>query len=285
MAQYIVTDSELGAVADEIRRKGGTSADLEWTAGYIAAIRAISGGGASGYFWRVRYYSQDGAVLIHTEYVEDGGNCGYAFAGEGWSTTAGGSAVSGVTRNVSGNLDLYFTEAYIPLEYIEATGTQWINTGVPGNTAGLHVELAVQPTAINDQGYFGNAWATNGFFLMIYQGKWRFHSGGSVVDDGAISVSADYSLVLENTSLTVNETVYSLAGGSNQSGNLSLLYNFGSGFGTMAKAKLKAAKIYGGGVLLRDYVPALDGSSIACLYDKVSRQYTYNSGTGTFVTP
>lgn len=47
MAQYVVTDTELEAVADAIRLKGGTSADLEWTSGYIDAIRAISGGGGS----------------------------------------------------------------------------------------------------------------------------------------------------------------------------------------------------------------------------------------------
>ena len=55
MAQYVVTDTELEAVADAIRLKGGTSADLEWTSGYIAAIRAISGGGGGGTAMFARY--------------------------------------------------------------------------------------------------------------------------------------------------------------------------------------------------------------------------------------
>lgn len=44
MADYKVTDTELTAVADAIRTKGGTSADLEWNNGFISAIEAISGG-------------------------------------------------------------------------------------------------------------------------------------------------------------------------------------------------------------------------------------------------
>lgn len=45
MSEYIVTDTELTAVANAIRTKGGTSADLEWNADFISAIEAISGGG------------------------------------------------------------------------------------------------------------------------------------------------------------------------------------------------------------------------------------------------
>lgn len=45
MANYIVSDTSLGSVADAIRTKGGTSAPLEYPQGFIDAIDAISGGG------------------------------------------------------------------------------------------------------------------------------------------------------------------------------------------------------------------------------------------------
>lgn len=51
MTDYIVTDTELISVADAIRAKGGTSADLEWPAGYIAAINAIPTGGVTIVDW------------------------------------------------------------------------------------------------------------------------------------------------------------------------------------------------------------------------------------------
>lgn len=48
MANYLTTDTDLGAVADAIRTKGGTSADLVFPQGFVDAIDAISGGGNPG---------------------------------------------------------------------------------------------------------------------------------------------------------------------------------------------------------------------------------------------
>lgn len=47
MATYLTNDTDLGAVADAIRTKGGTSADLVFPQGFVDAIDAISGGGPS----------------------------------------------------------------------------------------------------------------------------------------------------------------------------------------------------------------------------------------------
>jgi hypothetical protein len=43
---YLVMESDLTAVADAIREKGGTSAALEWPDEFVDAIDAISGGGS-----------------------------------------------------------------------------------------------------------------------------------------------------------------------------------------------------------------------------------------------
>lgn len=50
MANYIATDTDLTAVADAIRSKGGTSAQLAFPADFVQAIEAIKtgGGGDSG---------------------------------------------------------------------------------------------------------------------------------------------------------------------------------------------------------------------------------------------
>ncbi|MBR2697526.1 MAG: hypothetical protein IKE76_02965 [Clostridia bacterium] len=49
MANYLTTDTDLGAVADAIRTKGGTSAALAFPADFLTAIAAIpSGGGTIG---------------------------------------------------------------------------------------------------------------------------------------------------------------------------------------------------------------------------------------------
>ena len=44
MANYIASDTDLTAVADAIRTKGGTSADLTFPSGFVTAIQNISAG-------------------------------------------------------------------------------------------------------------------------------------------------------------------------------------------------------------------------------------------------
>ena len=48
MANYIATDTDLTAVADAIRTKGGTSASLAFPTGFVDAIEAIETGGSGG---------------------------------------------------------------------------------------------------------------------------------------------------------------------------------------------------------------------------------------------
>lgn len=47
MSQYVVTDTELTAVANAIRAKLGSSDSLEWPSDFVDAIDDISGGGGS----------------------------------------------------------------------------------------------------------------------------------------------------------------------------------------------------------------------------------------------
>lgn len=57
MANYKVTDTELTSVANAIRTKGGTQAQLEWPTGFVSAVNDISGGGT---------------VYTHSIYIDGG---------------------------------------------------------------------------------------------------------------------------------------------------------------------------------------------------------------------
>ena len=48
MTDYMTTDTELTSVANAIRTKGGTSAQLVYPAGFVSAIEAIPTGGGGG---------------------------------------------------------------------------------------------------------------------------------------------------------------------------------------------------------------------------------------------
>lgn len=72
MADYKVTDTELTSIANAIRTKGSTQAQLEFPTGFVSAINAIPSGGGGGEYHRIRYYNNSGDVLLYTEYFLDG---------------------------------------------------------------------------------------------------------------------------------------------------------------------------------------------------------------------
>ena len=47
MADYLTTDTELTSIADAIRTKGGTSAQLSFPTGFVSAIQNLPSGGGS----------------------------------------------------------------------------------------------------------------------------------------------------------------------------------------------------------------------------------------------
>lgn len=58
MADYLTNTTELTAVADAIRAKGGTTASLVYPNGFVSAIENISGGGsASGLLVTITVYA------------------------------------------------------------------------------------------------------------------------------------------------------------------------------------------------------------------------------------
>ena len=84
MANYLATNTDLEAIADAIREKGGTSADLVFPQGFVDAIDAIETGG--------------GSSFPKTTYIH----------AESWQTSDKGNAATFVSTYFSG-----FTEAGI----------------------------------------------------------------------------------------------------------------------------------------------------------------------------
>lgn len=66
MADYLVTDTELTSIADAIRAKGGTSADLEFPTEFVQAINDIPTGGG-GESW----IKGDGKTYLHINIYDD----------------------------------------------------------------------------------------------------------------------------------------------------------------------------------------------------------------------
>ena len=161
---------------------------------------------------------------------------------------------------------------YTPLEYIQSTGTQYIDTGLVVNKSDSY--RMVLDTDLTSNSYYAGC---NGY--MQFQAN---------VGEGTRStIDITYKNITET--ITVNGTQKSSQSWSSYSGaNVKLgIFKMGDANNTWfngapQSGKLYSCKIYKDDVLVRDMIPAKDEVGNAGLYDKVEGKFYYNSGTGVF---
>ena len=175
------------------------------------------------------------------------------------------------------------------VEYIESTGTQYIDTGMNLNQ-NSKIELEFEVTEAGDYNIFGSrSSATSNNIGIIFSNTY------SEIDIDF----QDYTKNRLKTSYDISKKIYGISNESLRAGDTSQSVTSYSDFTTPenayifsmsgnapacenAKMKLYYCKIWNGETLKRDYIPVLDKEGIACLYDKVDGKYYYNQGTGTF---
>lgn len=176
-------------------------------------------------------------------------------------------------------------DGYTEVEYIQSTGTQYINTGVSPTTS-LKTEITITPTsgAMSEHGIFGSTWAINGYFLMFYQNMLRWHSRGASVDISSFNTADKNDIICTPTGITVNGKLYNISGTQSDSTNAITLFGGISGYAgaVNGKFKLYTYKMYNGSTLVRDFVPCKNSSGAAGLYDLVNDKFYGNNGTGSF---
>ena len=182
---------------------------------------------------------------------------------------------------------------YIPLEYIESTGTQYIDTGFkPNQDTRIICELGGAPRT-TEQHLFGSRTSTGSSdkFLFLAAGDSESYRSDYYNNNVSISTSFDFSsrfTVDKNKNQTfLNGTLAA----TNNSGNFSSAYNVfllasnTSGTPSIAKsgARLYSAKIYDNGTLVRDFIPCQTTSGEIGLWDDVNGVFYGNAGTGVFI--
>ena len=186
--------------------------------------------------------------------------------------------------------------AYEKLEYIEGTGTQYIDTGVSGELP-LSVSLKMRSgsgMSSTDTVMCGMYQGSAGCMpVYMYQGKWVV-SVGSVTDispTGYLSDNTEYvveaNMTTDTYELNVNGTRI-LGGSISGGGNTNTLYLFarhdGNGVATrIAKGRIYYCRIYRGATLVRDFVPVVRSDGTVGLYDQLNEIFHENAGTGIFV--
>lgn len=176
---------------------------------------------------------------------------------------------------------------YSYLNYIESTGTQYINTGIAENAAyGVEMKCLVTGLAVNwqsllsgtlDNFTIGSVDANkNVFYLRLRTVEVCRPSG--MYSDKINTISIKNGLVHLNGNLVGTYTHGAL---STATGALYVFAN--NALSRYGKMRLYGLKIYdANGNVSRDFIPCNYGGSIG-LFDNVTQAFYGNAGTGTFM--
>lgn len=237
-----------------------------------------------------------------TDYIETETSM-HLLLDEDWEEKPNERTIITNANNISTALSLYATDIkniadtvvrYIPVEYIQSSGTQWIDTLVTGKG---HTKIDVKFDSSNynassEHCVLGSRIysETSMFILGFYSRGWYGYrsSQGSPMQliGGIYEVRLDKGKFYWFNTATGNwdlKNTYA-AGTFTTPSNMILFGERRSNtIAQLSSIKLYYCKIYEDDTLVRDYIPIKDLNNVACLYDKVSDTYFYNQGSGTFI--
>lgn len=180
------------------------------------------------------------------------------------------------------------------VEYLESTGTQWIDTGIiPNNETGVKLEFSIK-TPAGDTFRFG---------CRQDSGNTRFVIGTSPISlyagfGGVIEASPTHDTFVGRRNVAqlnfLNSRVFKTNIGTIGSGleDISditftyplIMFGRNSAGSVSANAQtVYACQISQGSELVRDFIPVVDMNGVACMYDKVSNKLFYSQGTEDFI--
>lgn len=216
------------------------------------------------------------------------------FGGFGFSADIKLPVITDVTPGTIEPGESRLPDGYTELEYIESSGTQYIDTGFkPNQDTRVVVDVYITEQHISSNCVFGTRSAASSTAPLMFN-LWSMNAGTAVRFDyfggnttSSTSLVGKRSLVDANKNIcTIGDTVLN---GTYQQGqtkfNLFVLTcnnagNFNSQYNTYAR--LYSCQIYDNGTLIRDYVPAKNSGDVIGLYDLVNDTFYQNAGTGVF---
>lgn len=186
-------------------------------------------------------------------------------------------------NGISTHYNFDFNSFYTIIDYIEGTGTQWIDTGIQPTTS---TKIATKCSFSVDGGnvFIGATGLpdNNDFRIFRASGAYLYFDRGSGRLQNSLALNTVYELEFGNWYMKIN-------GQTVQSGNAFNISLSSSTIKVMPTTnadygKIYYLKIYDGDTLVRDFIPVKRNKDNAIgLYDKVTKQFFNNQGTGTFI--
>lgn len=177
---------------------------------------------------------------------------------------------------------------YTKLDYIESSGTQYIDTGFKPNQ-NTRCVIDIENLSSAQASFFGarasqNAASFTYFSLTATTGRSDY--GSSKQSMTFTNTVGRYTVDQNKNVCTANGvTATGTANTFQLTNNLYLMaVNQADAAIQNAKLKLYSAKIYDNGTLVRDFIPCKNASGAIGLWDNVNSVFYANAGTGTFST-
>lgn len=188
-------------------------------------------------------------------------------------------------------------DGYTAVNYLQSSGTQWIEMGVAPNQNTKAV-LKIKIDKFTDKGasLIGSRTDVNSddqftTYLDGYHGtKFLFRMDGQTESIPWTGLTTDkiYTVTLSGTEMkaeledgtAVFSKTFSV---SDFTSTVTMaLFRAKGVSGTYFQGRIYSCKHYSGDELIQDFVPCLDTEGVPCMFDLVSRKSFYNKGTGSF---
>lgn len=245
--------------------------------------------------WGIDYFTVKNMSIILPQYTYHYGMTGLQFfcAKDTNTGQIKYNCSDGSLRDKQIYLTVQYTKLYEPtplhlVEYIESSGTQYINTGItPTTSSKFIITLSDVVYSNGERCIFGVGTYSANTYLMTKDAVggaplvWYYRSKKTITSDITSKHTVEFyrgTVKLDGTVIHTDDTVGGTSFGQ------TCLFTAGTGFSDAYKSsyRLYSFQIYTDNILVFDGVPALDDNDVPCMYDYVSNGYFYNLGTGVF---
>lgn len=184
-------------------------------------------------------------------------------------------------------------KGYTPLEYIKATGTQYIDTGFkPNQNSRMVMDASVELKATTALFGCRDAAKKNGFCAFMYStGKFQSDYGTSQL----VYTSSNVTITAGRHVFEINKNVLLVDGKAAHTSTTQtfsctypaflMMINSGGAIQNSANfmvGDVYSAQLYDNGTLVRDYLPCMTNAGEVGLWDDVNSVFYGNAGTGVF---
>lgn len=179
-------------------------------------------------------------------------------------------------------------DGYTELAYIQSSGTQYIDTLFKANqdTKVVMDGHYVSTPAAHDTLFGGRTSATAKAYAVNYPGTYfrYFYNGEYESKSLSHTPTERCAIIADKNNITIGSYSHSWTYGSFQCEYNLLLFAMNNAGQVQwnASARVYSCQIYDNGTLVRDFIPCINPSGAVGLYDKVTKAFFGNAGTGVF---